>query len=70
MTLFSPSDMPKNKSKRQGAKTVTNGNDVDDLDKMLAEVTSADSQLSAILALKLPTLPAKSAAAAPHTREM
>jgi ankyrin repeat protein len=38
--------MPKNKSKRQGAKVATVGAD-DDFDKMLAEVTAEDSELSA-----------------------
>jgi ankyrin repeat protein len=40
--------MPKNKSKRQGAKAAAGGvGDDDDFDKMLAEVTAEDSQLPA-----------------------
>jgi hypothetical protein len=38
--------MPKNKSKQQGAKSAV-GDAHDDFDKMLAEVTAADSELSA-----------------------
>jgi hypothetical protein len=40
--------MPKNKSRRRGAKATTGGaDDNEDFDKMLAEVTSADTQLPA-----------------------
>jgi hypothetical protein len=46
-TVSNLSVMPKNKSKQQRAKAATDGNDNDDFEEMLAEVTAADSQLSA-----------------------